>query len=107
MGYSMGKKTKRKRSTRRQSGFASLMIIAAVIMVCIVSTVIVSDLRNTSRELAVEEQVLQRKIDQARLKGENLAALQQYMQTNQYIEDVAKEKLGMVYPDEIVIRPAE
>ena len=25
----------------------------------------------------------------------------------QYIEDVAKDKLGLVYPDEIVIRPYE
>lgn len=103
----MVRNLKRKRSTRRQSRIASLMIIAAVIMVCIVSTVVVSDLQNKSRQLAAEEQVLQQKIDQARQKSENLVALQQYMQTNQYIEDVAKEKLGMVYPDEIVIRPAE
>lgn len=103
----MVRNLKRKRSTRRQSRIASLMIIAAVIMVCIVSTVVVSDLQNKSRQLAAEEQVLQQKIDQARQKSENLVALQQNMQTNQYIEDVAKEKLGMVYPDEIVIRPAE
>lgn len=103
----MVRNLKRKRSTRRQSRIASLMIIAAVIMVCIVSTAVVSDLQNKSRQLAAEEQVLQQKIDQARQKSENLVALQQYMQTNQYIEDVAKEKLGMVYPDEIVIRPAE
>lgn len=29
------------------------------------------------------------------------------MQTNEYIEDVAKDKLGLVKPDELVIRPAE
>ena len=29
------------------------------------------------------------------------------MKTKQYIEDVAKDKLGLVYPDEIVIKPSE
>jgi cell division protein DivIC len=29
------------------------------------------------------------------------------MKTDEYIEDVAKSKLGLVYPDEIVIKPAE
>ena len=30
-----------------------------------------------------------------------------YMQTKDYIEDEAKNKLGLVYPDEIVIKPKE
>ena len=29
------------------------------------------------------------------------------MQTKDYIEDEAKNKLGLVYPDEIVIKPNE
>ncbi|MGN0151259.1 MAG: septum formation initiator family protein [Wujia sp.] len=103
----MGRSSRKKRSTRRQSKLASLMIVAAVIMVCIVSGVVVSNLQRQSRELAATEQILQQKIDQANLKHDNLVAQEQYMKTNQYIEDVAKEKLGMVYPDEIVIRPAE
>ena len=37
----------------------------------------------------------------------NLDAQEKYMQTNEYIEDVAKDKLGLVKPDELVIRPAE
>lgn len=103
----MGRYSRKKKSTRRQSGMASLMIVVTVILVCIVSTVVVSGLNQKSRELANTELMLQQKIDQANLERENLEAQKQYMMTNQYIEDMAKEKLGMVYPDEIVIRPAE
>jgi len=47
------------------------------------------------------------KIQNAYLEKQDLVAREQYMQTKQYIEDVAKDKLGLVYPDEIVIRPNE
>ena len=30
-----------------------------------------------------------------------------YMQTTRYIEEMAREKLGLVYPDEIIFRPIE
>lgn len=30
-----------------------------------------------------------------------------YVQTKQYIEEVAKEKLGLVMPDEILLKPSE
>jgi cell division protein FtsL len=103
----MGRNSRRKRSTRRQSRFASFMIVAAVVMVCIVSIVVCSDLRSQSRELAATERSLQQQIEQAELEKENLVAQEQYMKTNQYIEDVAKDKLGLVYPDEIVIKPQE
>lgn len=60
-----------------------------------------------SRELAVTERTLEKKIEEAQLEREKMEAQEKYMQTKQYVEDVAKEKLGMVYPDEIVIRPSK
>ena len=29
------------------------------------------------------------------------------MKTDEYVEDVARSQLGLVYPDEIVIKPKE
>ena len=98
---------RKKRSTRRQSRVASLMIIATAIIMCIVSTVVVSNLNKQSRELSNTEVSLQQQIDQANVERTNLEAQAEYMKTNKYIEDMAKDKLGLVYPDEIVIRPAE
>lgn len=60
-----------------------------------------------SKELQIEKAVLEQRIDEATLVTDNLMAKEQYMHTTQYIQDVAKDKLGLVYPDEIVIKPEE
>ena len=98
---------RRKRSTRRQSRLASMFIIVAVVVVCTASLFKISDLYNESRELTYTEETLEKKLEQTVLDRQELEAREQYMKTKQYIEDVAKEKLGLVYPDEIVIRPEE
>ena len=98
---------RRKRSTRRQSRLASMFIIVAVVVVCTASLFKISDLYNESKELTYAEQTLEMKLEQTELDRQELEAREQYMKTKQYIEDVAKEKLGLVYPDEIVIRPEE
>lgn len=100
-------RSRRRRSTRKQSRVASMFIVVAVIFVCCVACFKVVDLHAQSKELRETEIALEKKIEEATLEQENLIAQEQYMKTNQYIEDVAKEKLGMVYPDEIVIRPYE
>jgi len=106
MGSIRGRLRKRK-TTRRQSNITSLIIVAAVVFVCVVVVVRVSTLYDRSKELRATEIALEQKIEQANIERENLIAQEQYMMTNDYIEDVAKDKLGLVYPDEIVIKPAE
>lgn len=103
----MGKNIKRRKSTRRQSRIASVLVIAAVVFVCAVVVIRVSSLSEKSRDLEIAEQALERQLEEANLERENLIAQEQYMKTDEYIEDVAKDKLGLVYPDEIVIKPAE
>lgn len=83
------------------------MIVVAVIFVCLFSVVRVTDLYAKSRELTETEYTLQQKVEEAEQEKERLLAQEQYMKTNQYIEDVAKDKLNLVYPDEIVIKPSE
>lgn len=103
----MGKNIKRRKSTKRQSKIASMLVIAAVVFVCAVVVIRISDLREKSRDLEITQQALERQLEEANLERENLMAQEQYMKTDEYIEDVAKDKLGLVYPDEIVIKPAE
>lgn len=100
-------KSRKRKSSRRQSRIASLMIIATVVTVCVLVAVLASDLHRRSRDLSQTETMLQQRIEQATATHDSLVAQEEYMKTNQYIEDMAKEKLGMVYPDEIVIRPKD
>lgn len=103
----MSKTIKKKKSTRKQSKIASLMVVVAIMIVCAVAVVKMAELKTRSRELTEAEKQLELKIEQANVEKENLIAREQYMHTKQYIEDQAKEKFGLVYPDEIVIKPSE
>jgi cell division protein DivIC len=38
-------------------------------------------------------------------RKEDLEELEKYMKTKKYMEEVAKTKLGLVYPNEILIQP--
>ena len=66
-----------------------------------------SSLHTKSKQLAETEKTMELKVEEAKQEQANLDAQEKYMQTNEYIEDVAKDKLGLVKPDELVIRPAE
>ena len=40
-------------------------------------------------------------------RSKELEEKEEYMKTDEYVEDVARSQLGLVYPDEIVIKPKE
>lgn len=66
-----------------------------------------ASLREKDLEYQVKEENLQaQKAEEEQRKAE-LEERKIYVQTKQYIEEVAKEKLGLVNPDEILLKPIE
>lgn len=53
-----------------------------------------------NREAALEKQIAD-ETDEAKRSGRSLRS---YTKTKKYVEDVAKEKLGLVYEDEILFK---
>ncbi len=103
----MAKKRKRKTSSRRQNPVISLLIVVAVVVVCLACVSKTMALKKERKTLSENEYILNQRLEEVRAESERLDAQEEYMQTSQYIEDVAKEKLGLVYPDEYVIKPSE
>lgn len=91
----------------RQSSFISFLVFVAVLFVCVVCVIRGVQMYNKSQVLGETVVACQKEVEVAKLEQENLNAMEQYMQTNDYIEDVAKAKLGLVYPNEIIIKPME
>ncbi len=56
-------------------------------------------------ELRAREAVLQEQIDEQNEYTKELAELKKLTKTKKYAEKVAKEKLGLVYSDEIIFKP--
>ena len=95
------------RKGKKQSKLGILLIIAALMLVSVVTTVRAYNLHVKADELTVTERQLQTELTNVKQKKTDLEQQQKYMKTKKYIEDEAKDKLGLVYPDEIVIKPRE
>jgi cell division protein FtsB len=94
------------RASRRKSKSGLILVLLVVLVVIAVSSLKAMSLHEKSEELAVTERQLETQIENAKEKAAELENREKYMQTKRYVEDEAKNKLGLVYPDEIVIRPS-
>ena len=54
----------------------------------------------------MREENLRAQVEEEKKRAEDLEEERVYVQTKQYIEKVAKEKLGLVNPDEIILKAA-
>ncbi len=93
----------RRKKKRQKKGLP--IIIFVVIVVCLCVGVKVHSLKKQSTELAERQEALTRQIESEEERTKELEETDKYMQTKKFAEEVAKEKLGLVYPDEILIEP--
>ena len=55
--------------------------------------------------MLAEQEVLEAEYSEAQTELKRLQHMSDYMYTDDYVEDAAREKFGLVYPDEVVIMP--
>lgn len=101
------KTNKRKRSERMGNRFAMITITLVVISLALVLNAKVNSLKEKNNINMQRSQRLQAQIEAEEQRAQELEKYRIYVQTKQYIEEMAKEKLGLVNPDEIVIKPKE
>ena len=86
------------------------MAIMGITLV-VASLAVVVNLKSTSmRKKELEYQIREETLEKQKAEEENRAREREeyrvYVQTKQYIEEIAKQKLGLVNPDEILLKPA-
>ena len=92
---------KRRRSQNRVGIlWASFVVLILVTVVSIKSV----GLMQKASEYQARELELQAQIDAELARAEEIQEFERYTQTRKYIEDTAKDKLGLVYPGEIIFR---
>jgi len=64
-------------------------------------------LEEQSDMLNLKKVKLEAQINEQEDRATSIKNLEAYVQTKRYIEDVAREKLGLVYEDEIIFRREE
>ena len=80
-------------------------------MVVVVMLVVVAvNNHNLKKKLASyqeKEQILTEQLEAEKQRTEEIEEFKKYTKTKKYIEEVAREKLGLVYEDEIIIQTDE
>ena len=101
----MAASVKRKRTERISNRFAILTVTAVVVSLALVVNLRVNSLKQKEEQYHDREQALIAQVADQEERAEKLEEYRIYVQTKQYIEKVAKEKLGLVYPDETILKP--
>ena len=101
----MAKKNQRKKTEKRSSRLAIIGITVVVASMAVVLNLKVSDLKEKDSYYRQREEVLAEQIEDQEVRAETLEEYRIYVQTKEYIEKIAKEKLGLVNEDEILLKP--
>ncbi len=94
-----------RRRKRRNTGAASVMVI--VIAFLAVMSVQIYKLKQKDAEYAKKEATVQQQYEAETERSAEIENLGKYMQTPQYIEDMAKSKLGLAYDNEIIFKESD
>lgn len=84
-----------------------ILIIAVVCILTVALVVKCRSLADRNDVYAVQIESLEQKISEEKGRTESIERFRNYAHTNAYIEKVAREKLGLVYPDEVIFQPKE
>ena len=85
------------------------MIGLTLLIGFVASTVYIDsrEMRDQQRAYIQREQALERQISDEEQRTEILNERKKYVTTKQYIEEVARDKLGLLNPDEVLLKEKE
>lgn len=100
-------KEKRVKKNRRHTRIGLLSIAGFVCVFLIIFLIANNNLKSKSAENQAKIEELQESIEEQKKRSEGLDEQKEYTKTKEYIEKIAKEKLGLVYPNEIIFKTNE
>ena len=92
---------------KRQNRMGMFLVTIVVLMLLVVVSINSVGLRQKRESYREREQALQEQIDAEEDRSEQIEEYRKYTQTKKYVEEVAKEKLGLVNEGEIIYKPEE
>lgn len=89
---------------RSQNRFSMFLVSLVVILITIVVAVKSVELKQKLSTYEAKEQQLNAQLDAEQQRAEEIEEFRTYTQTKRYAEEVAKDKLGLVYEGEILFK---
>ena len=92
---------------RRQNRLGMVLVTGVVVLLCPVLTISMMSLKKKRDGYVQKQESLEQQIEAENKRAEDLVEYEKYTKTAAYVEEVAKDKLGLVYEDEIVFQAEE
>ena len=89
---------------KRKNKRTMFFITAVVVMVCVALSFQIVKLYQKNKLYIAREESLKSQLENEEKRREDLEKYEQYINSQDYVEDMAKTKLGLVYDDEIIFR---
>ena len=103
MGKS-GKKQRKKTIGYKQLGMFGISLIVLVLLLSLM--VQSRDLKESLAGYETRAEALSQQLEEEQARTEEIKELKEYMQTDEYAEQAAREKLGLVKDNEIIFQEA-
>ncbi len=97
---------KRRRRTvrRRQNRFSMILVTMVVVMILVVVGISQIGLNKKFRENEEVIASLEQQIEQEKARRHEIMDYEEYTHTKEFVEEIAHDKLGLVYENEIIIK---
>ena len=92
---------------RRQNRLGMILVTGVVASLCLVLLFSMMSLKQKKDGYIEKQESLEKQIEAENKRAEDLVEYEKYTKTAAYVEEVAKDKLGLVYKDEIVFQAEE
>lgn len=100
-------KKNRVRKSTMSNRFALVGITIVVASLAVTVNIKSTALKAQEKQLIEQETSLQKQLDDENARTSQLQQESVYVQTKEYIEKIAKEKLGLVNKDEVILKPSQ
>ncbi|MCR5666291.1 MAG: septum formation initiator family protein [Eubacterium sp.] len=97
----------RRRGSKRKKNTGKLCVTAIVCMLVAVMSIRIVGLYQDKTKYEAKASELQSQIDDEEQRTEDLEDYADYVKTAEYIEKMARAKLGLVYDNEIIFKEQE
>ena len=94
-----------RRSSKKRGGTLSVAVIVVAFLIVMIFQIV--QLKNKETAYAQQTAELNKQLKEETERTDEINALADYMQSDQYIEDMAISKLGLAYDNEIIFKEKE
>ncbi len=100
-------KRRRVKEKKPSNKLVSVAIIVMVVIICVIVNLKGKEIkaRNIADNAKISE--LQSQVAEEESRSSQLEEYRKYVNTKQFVEDMARNKLGLIYPDEIIFKADE